>query len=67
MPERSERSNDYRVATEVFLFKRETSIKPLKDGKESSLQPFPGSGVDYARKVLAPLTSVVHNGNLLIS
>ena len=32
-----------------FLLKRETSIKPLKDGKEWSSQPYPSSGVGYAR------------------
>ena len=32
-----------------FFIKRETSIKPLKDGKERSSRPYPSSGVDYAR------------------
>jgi hypothetical protein len=41
--------NDYRIATEVFLIKRKTSINPSKDGKERSLKPFLGSGVGYAK------------------
>jgi hypothetical protein len=32
-----------------FFVKRETSIKPSKYGKERSSQPFPDSGVGYAR------------------
>jgi hypothetical protein len=47
-----------------FLFKRETSIKPLKDGKGKVIATISGFGSWLCKgKVLAPLTSVVSNGN----
>jgi hypothetical protein len=48
MPERNDTRNDTESPPKFFI-KRETSIKPLKDGKERSSQPYPSSGVSYVR------------------
>jgi hypothetical protein len=69
-PSVNTREMKHRVATELYLFpgEKENIDKTLKDGKEWSSQPFPGFGSRLCKgKILAPLTSVVLNGNLLVS
>jgi hypothetical protein len=67
MPERNECSNVYRVATEVFYLKGNID-KTLKGKKVMVIATISGFGGWLCKgKVLAHLTSVVLNGNLLIS
>jgi hypothetical protein len=58
------------VATELYSFpkEKENIDKTLKATERWSSQPFSGFGSQLCKgKVLTPLTSVVLNGNLLVS